>query len=55
MGNLIFQKMGKLIELEMSEMIEISGGNRQYDLGYVIGLSIRRSLDAIEFVIFMKR
>jgi|WetSurMetagenome_2_1015567.scaffolds.fasta_scaffold1794762_2 hypothetical protein len=37
--------MEKLIELEKSEMIEISGGvNPAYELGYAIGSTLRELL-----------
>ena len=37
--------MGHLKELEISEMMEISGGSRvAYELGYAIGSAIRQFL-----------
>lgn len=40
--------MEKLQELKVSEMKEISGGSEfMYQLGYVIGISINRTLAAI--------
>ena len=47
--------MNNLKELEISEMIEISGGvNPAYELGYAIGTSIRRALIVFEAMTFFR-
>lgn len=45
--------METMRELNLSEMIEISGGNFAHDLGYILGLSVGRTIKAIEIALML--
>jgi hypothetical protein len=47
--------MKNIKELEISEMVEISGGSRvAYELGYELGTAIRRVIIAFEIITLFK-